>query len=306
MISANVFDVKRFGVNDGLGIRTVLFIKGCPLRCLWCQNPEGLCPEIRLWYVKSICAECKGCVASCPEHCISWDENGAHIDHGACSKCGKCVSACPTGALRMDAKSTSVYEAISEIERDRVFYAASGGGVTLSGGECTASPEFSLAILRECKKRSIHTAIETCLYMPASRLNEFADAADQIIADIKLFDPARHKAATGVDNGSILENVRLLSARKANLLLRTPLIPAFTDDDDNIKAIASFIASVDKDIPMQLLNYNPMCVEKYRSLRETYPIPPDVKPLNKARIRALEDIITGCGLRVVREGNDTE
>lgn len=306
MISANVFDIKRFGVNDGLGIRTVLFIKGCPLRCRWCQNPEGLHPGIRLWYLRNVCVQCKSCIAACEKDCISWDAQGAKIDHEVCDRCGECVSACPAGALRMDSERMSAEEAMAEIERDALFYKLSGGGVTLSGGECTASPEFSLSILRECKKRGIHTAIETCLYAPEELIEEFAAVTDQIVADIKLLDPVRHKAATGVDNALILKNVRLLAERKAKLLLRTPLIPGFTDDDDNIRAIARFVASVDKGIPLQLLNYNPMCKEKYRSLREDYPIPPEIKPLSKERIMALEDIIISCGLRVVKEGNDSE
>ncbi len=298
MITANVFDSKRFSINDGDGIRTTIFIKGCPLRCKWCQNPEGLIPEISLWYAKNSCVACKSCIAACEKGALSWDERGVKIDHDACTLCGDCVTACPTGAIRFDAREMSVEDALEEIEKDRPFY-GNDGGVTLSGGECMMNPAFSLGVLYGCRERGINAQIETSLFAPTETVDAFAKAADKIIADIKLINPARHKNATGVDNAPILRNIRRLSDQGVNLLLRVPLIPGFTDDDENISGIADFVASLGRDIPVELLNFNPMCREKYDSLRETYPFDPDQREIPQQRVDALKQILTDHGLTAI-------
>ncbi len=290
MMKALVFDIKRFGVNDGNGIRTVLFLKGCPLRCRWCQNPEGLTPDINVWYARSICILCRSCAAACPEKCIDFDGEGVRIDHSACTRCGACIHACPTGALRFDAQEMTVSEAMREIVKDEVFYRTAGGGVTLSGGDPAYSPGFSLAVLKACRERGIGTAVETCLYTNPDVADALADACDEVIADIKLIDPVRHKAATGTDNALILRNIRRLAARGANLRLRTPLIPGYTADEENIAAIADFIASVDPSIPYELINFNPMCREKYRSLRQEYGFDKDQKPFSPSEMRGFKAI----------------
>lgn len=298
MITANIFDVKRFSVNDGDGIRTTLFIKGCPLRCAWCQNPEGIDPQIRVWYAKNVCAGCRACVAACGEGTIGWDEKGADVDKQKCTLCGRCVSACPTGAIRFDAKRMSVEEAVAEIEKDAAFYGRDGG-VTLSGGECMASPEFSLAVLKACRERGIGTVIETSLYAPPETADAFYETTDRIIADIKLIDPARHKAGTGVDNALILGNIRRMAERKADLLLRTPLIPGYTDDEENIEGIAKFVSSLNADVPVELLNFNPMCRDKYESLRIPYRFDPNQREIPEQKVQALKQILTGYGLRAL-------
>ena len=298
MITANIFDIKRFSINDGDGIRTTIFLKGCPLACKWCQNPEGLIPEIQLWYAKNICVACKSCIAACEAGALKWDDRGVAIDHAACTRCGDCVVACPTGAIRFDAQSMSVEETLAEIEKDRPFY-GSDGGVTLSGGECMMSPAFSLGVLRGCRERGINTQIETSLFASQEVVTAFAQVTDKIIADIKLIDPIRHKQATGVDNAVILRNIRHLAETGTNLLLRVPLIPGFTDDEENIRGIAGFIDSLERDIPVELLNFNPMCREKYESLRETYQFDPDQREIPQARVDALKQILTEHGLRAI-------
>lgn len=295
MITANIFDIKRFSINDGDGIRTTIFMKICPLRCKWCQNPEGLIPEIRLWYAKNICVACKSCIAACEFGALSWDELGVKIDHDACTRCGACVTACPTGAIRFDAVQMSVEETLFEIEKDRPFYGADGG-VTLSGGECMANPAFSLGVLRGCREHGINTQIETSLYASPDIVDAFCEATDKVIADIKLIDPVRHKAATGVDNALILSNIKRLAQSDANLLLRVPLIPGYTDDEENIRGIAEFVASLGRDIPVELLNYNPMCREKYESLRQEYLMDPNQHELPEESVDALKAILTGYGL----------
>jgi len=297
MISANVFDIKRFGINDGGGIRTVLFLKGCPLRCRWCQNPEGFESGIRVWHARGACVRCRSCAAVCKRNALRFDERGLAIGED-CVLCGECVRACPTGAVRFDAKKMSVDEALEHIEKDRAFF-GSEGGVTLSGGECTASPEFSLAVLWKCKEKGIHTAIETCMHAPPETMDAFAEVTDQILADIKLIDPIRHVKATGTGNALILENIRRLSGR-SDLLLRIPLIPGFTADRENLEGIAAFIASLDVDVkpPVQLLNFNPMCREKYDSLRRTYGFDTNQRALAREKIRECESIMADYGLSV--------
>ena len=294
MICANIFDIKRFGINDGSGIRTVLFIKGCPLRCKWCHNPEGISPEIRLWRVIGRCVNCNGCIAACSRDALSADEQGIRIDDTKCNLCGDCVRACPTGAMQPDAVRMSVEDAMKEIERDAVFFGEKGG-VTLSGGECTASPDFSLAVLRACRERGINTAIETCMYTPPHIMDEFAEAADSIIADIKLIDPERHKAATGVDNTLILSNFKRLARSKKNLIIRIPLIPGYTADEENIAGIAKYIAGVNPKVPVELINFNPMCTGKYASLRRDFIANAPTHPYSHSQMEEFAQIVSDHG-----------
>lgn len=228
---------------------------------------------------------------------LSADGKGIRIDDKKCNLCGDCVKACPTGAMLPDSVSMSVDEAISEIERDKVFY-GENGGVTLSGGECTASPEFSLAVLKECRKRGIHTAIETCMHAPPGVMSEFADYTDSIIADIKIIDPKRHKEATGVDNSLILSNFEYLAANKKELIIRIPLIPGYTADKENISGIAEYIAGINKKVPVELINFNPMCTGKYLSLRKDFITDTAASPYPRTRMEEFAKIITDHGLSV--------
>lgn len=297
-MQANVFDCKRFGINDGGGIRTVLFIKGCPLRCKWCHNPEGLAHEIRLWRLLGSCVFCKACIKACPQGALCADENSILIDHDKCNLCGACVRECPTGAMKPDAINMSVDEAMSQILRDEVFYGEKGG-VTLSGGECTASPEFSLAVLEECRKRGIHTAIETCMHTPVGVMRAFAQATDSVIVDLKQIDPQRHKAVTGVDNALILKNFEYLAHNKQELLVRIPLIPSFTADGENIAGIASFIEGINKNVPVELINYNPMCTGKYDTLRMEFIKDAPSSPLPQQLLAEFAQIVRDHGLKVI-------
>lgn len=299
MSCANVFDIKRFGINDGAGIRTVLFLKGCPLRCKWCQNPEGLLPEIRLWYTPVACIGCKACLQACPAGALGWDEAGLTINHEACTRCGACIRACPTGALRFDARQMCVDDALAEIEKDRVFFESSGGGVTLSGGECTASPAFSLEVLGDCRESGIDTAMETCLHAPPATMDAFAKGCSRIIADLKLLDPMRHKQATGVDNALILENFERLAKSGVNLLIRIPLIPGYTADAENIRGLAAYIAGVNRDIPVELLNFNPMCREKYDAMRQAYALDATQQALPNEDVQRFRQWMVDAGLTVL-------
>ncbi len=297
MIKANIFDIKRFGINDGSGIRTVLFIKGCPLRCRWCHNPEGLLPDIHLWCAAGQCVGCNSCVNACTRGALSAGGQTVRINKQSCNLCGDCVRACPTGAMRPDAVRMSIDEAMAEIMRDEVFY-GTDGGVTLSGGECTASPEFSLAVLKACRERGIHTAIETCMYAPESVMHELADNTDSIIADIKILDADRHKAATGVDNALILRNFEWLARSGKDLLIRIPLIPGFTADINNISDIASYIAGINNQVPVELINFNPMCTGKYESMHKDFIANVQLAPYTHEEMENYARIIKDQGLTV--------
>jgi pyruvate formate lyase activating enzyme len=297
MIRANIFDIKRFGITDGGGIRTVLFIKGCPMRCKWCHNPEGISHDIRLWRMPGRCVNCGSCIAACGKCALTADDKGILIDDKKCDLCGDCVRACPTGAMLPDAVSMSVEEAMREITLDRVFYGDTGG-ITLSGGECTASPEFSLAVLKACREKGIHTAIETCMYAAPEIMNEFAQNTDSIIADIKILDTQRHKEATGVDNALILNNFEQLARTKKDLLIRIPLIPGYTADAKNISDIAAYISSVNDEVPVELINFNPMCEGKYESLRRDFITGAPKSPFTRNQMKEFAQIVSDHGLQV--------
>ena len=236
-----VFDIKRFAVHDGKGIRSTVFLKGCPLRCAWCHNPEGMVKKRRVWWVENHCIGCGACVNSCPRKAITADKKGMHVNPALCKGCSTCIDGCPTGAMRWDSKEMTVDEVMEVIRRDSIAYKKSGGGVTISGGEPTGEQaEFALAILRECKKEGFRTAIESSLYTRPEILEQFEDVVNDFIADIKIFDEERHKEATGVSNKRILENIRDLTSRH-KLLLRTPMIPGYTSDLENIRAIGEFV-----------------------------------------------------------------
>lgn len=264
-----IFELTRFAVHDGPGIRSTLFLKGCPLRCPWCQNPEGLQKEIRLWQNPSLCVGCKCCVQACKTGALTFTDR-LHIDEAACNLCGDCIAACPSGALSFDGREVSAEEAVELLLRDIEFY--DQGGVTLSGGEVFAQWQFALEVLTACHAMGVDTAIESCLYVEWEVLERFLPAVDHFIVDIKYLDAETHRRALGVGNARILENYARLVACGADVLVRTPLIPGYTATEENIRSIARFIAGTDKRARYELLNFNPLCRGKYDSLEQPYPV----------------------------------
>lgn len=265
-----IFDCKRFAVHDGEGLRTTLFLKGCPLRCPWCQNPEGLRCEVQLWHRQSQCLQCGCCAQACEKGAIVM-QPGPVIDRTCCNACGACVEACPAAAMELCGKTVSAEQAAALLLRDRVFF-GSQGGVTLSGGEVLAQPDFACAVLSLCKKAGVDTAIETSLYAPEDAIRRLMPVTDHFLIDIKLFDPARHKAVLGVDNTPVLRNFELLYDSGADILVRTPLIPGYTADAENLRAIARYLAGRAPEARYELLNFNPLCRSKYQSLGRSYPV----------------------------------
>lgn len=293
-----VFEVKRFAVHDGPGLRTTLFLKGCPLRCPWCQNPEGLHLEPRLWYKEADCLRCGNCVVSCQERALALDER-VHIDQAACVLCGRCLDACPTGALLLDGHEVSADEAEETLLQDAVFY-AEGGGITLSGGEVMAQWPFALELLRRMRARGVDTAIETCLLVKQDVLSRFLGLVDHFIVDIKYFDGAEHRRVLGESNELILANYRYLVGKSADVLVRTPLIPGYTATEANIRAIARFVRLTDANARYELLNFNPLCRSKYAALEEDYPV--SGQPFSAGEMEAFYTILREEGIaNIVRE-----
>ncbi|WP_232054759.1 glycyl-radical enzyme activating protein [Thermococcus sp. 2319x1] len=272
MVKGIIFDIKRYAIHDGPGIRTTIFMKGCPLRCWWCHNPEGISPKPDIMYFSFKCIHCHTCVKACPENAVSFDENEIqHIDREKCTGCGICAELCPTNALRLVGKVVTVEELIREIEKDIKFHDSSNGGVTFSGGEPLFQPKFLKETLKECKRRYIHTTVDTSGYAPTKVMEEVIPYTDLFLYDLKLFDEKEHVKYTGVPNELIKKNLKLLSEKKANVILRFPVIPGITDTEWNVKGWARFLSELDLSSiqEIDLLPYHDVG-EKFNRLGREY------------------------------------
>lgn len=237
-----IFDIQRYSIHDGPGIRTVVFLKGCPLRCRWCANPESQSSAPQLFYVRSRCIGCGSCVGACPDGEVSWQDDGLAIDWKKCENSDlRWTEACPTGALSVKGTWMEVSEVLQEIEKDRIFYERSGGGVTLSGGEPLQQAEFSIALLTECRQAGFPTAVETTGAVSFGTLERAAAVTDLFLYDIKAADAELHREWTGAEQGLILENLRRLAGIHDNIFVRTPFIPGVNGNEDEILAIIEIL-----------------------------------------------------------------
>ena len=298
-IKGNVLKIARFALHDGPGIRTVIFMKGCPLRCGWCSTPESqkLSPEME--YFVNKCLRCARCVDACPAGAISIISGGeVSTDRALCINCDfQCAEVCPTGARKIAGEEMTVGQVMAEVERDTIFYANSGGGVTLSGGEPAMQPEFSLAILKACKERDFHTAIETCGYVKWDILDEMLKYLDLVYIDIKHMSPEEHEKLTGKGNELVLENTRRIATNYPDipLIIRIPVIPGYNDSDENITSTAQFVRQLNGDHKIELLPYHKLGVSQYRVLARDYPLP-DLEPPPEERMRVLEGLVESYGI----------
>ena len=270
--SGRIFDIRRFSTHDGGGLRTTVFFKGCPLRCAWCHNPEGISPVSRPLWFAGACISCGSCVKAARSGGVSQTENGIRIDPRMAEDWNAVMDACPTGALRWDSRTISADELMHEIRKDKPFFVHGGGGVTLSGGDPLMQADFAAEILRRCNAEGIHTAVETELYAGTEDVRRVLSHAQRIYADLKIFDSEKHALYTGSGNAPILENLRMLLTEELRdrVIVRTPMIPGITSTEENIAQIAHFLASLDPDVRLELLNYNPLAAAKYPLVNKEY------------------------------------
>lgn len=299
-----VFDIQRYSIHDGPGIRTVIFLKGCPLRCLWCSNPESQKGTIELEFRSRLCEQSALCIPACPKSAIHPDPAAApedKIDFFRCDLCGECVQACPTGALHFIGQEYTPAEIFQQVLKDAAFYRRSGGGVTLSGGEPFFQPDFSLELLRLCYERGIPTAVETTGLVNWSVLAQSLPVTDLFLYDIKHLDAQLHKQYTGTSNTVILANLSRLAESGANIIIRVPLIPGFNADEGHLRAVGELASSLNiKEI--HLMPFHQFGRDKYTRLCRPNPMG-DTKglqdtPQGREQIEQAVDAVTRQGLKV--------
>jgi len=274
MTAGRILNIQRLSTEDGPGIRTTVFFKGCPLHCAWCHNPESISGQLQTQWFAVRCLNCLTCIQTCPNHCLSMTGAGLVMDRELCDVCGKCVEACPSGAREMLGRDMTVEQTLAELLKDRAYYEKSGGGVTLSGGEPTLQPDFSEALLRGLKAQGISTAIDTCGLASARTLDRLLHYTDLVLFDLKLFDPSLHREFTGLSNAQILENLDHIrdairgQDHPIDLWIRTPLIPGATATQANLSAIGRHLAShLDGMVSRwELCAFNNLCRDQYTRL----------------------------------------
>jgi pyruvate formate lyase activating enzyme len=267
--TATVFEIERFALNDGPGIRTVVFFKGCPLRCRWCSNPESQSAAVQLFYRPRRCLACSRCIQVCREKALKL-ERTLVIDRKRCTGCGECVRACNAEALSLAGSVRTIGDILREVLRDEVFYRNSGGGVTFSGGEPTSQPEALRALAERCRESGLHTCLETCGVFAWEAVRDTLPALDLILFDLKHADEARHEELTGRGNSLVLENFRRLLDAGKDLVVRFPLIPGLNDDDRNLERTADFLAETSPGRRIDILPYHRLGGSKYASLGREY------------------------------------
>lgn len=296
-----ITDIQRFSLNDGPGIRTTVFLKGCNLHCAWCHNPETIRKKNELMVYPANCIGCGHCVPVCPSGARSIAAGVLQFDRSRCTACGACAAVCFPGALKMAGRSVSVAEVMGEILQDRAYYADSGGGVTLSGGELFCQAEFTDALIDACREEKIPVAVETNLNWQFESVRPILEKLDLIMFDVKIFDSVEHKRWTGVENAELLDNARRLDTLDRPLIARTPLIPGATDSAENIRALAGFLRNFRNLRCYELLNFNPLGESKYRALEEKNPFV-SARPLKPEALNRLREAAESVGNLTIQIG----
>ena len=270
MAKAMVTNIQGYSIHDGAGIRTVVFLKGCPLRCLWCANPENLETPVQIGFLSNLCTGCGRCAKACSNGAIVTDRE-RRIDRSKCKSCGACVQACYYGALVSYGEERTVEDVFDKVRRDKMFYESSGGGVTVSGGEPLTHAHFVAELFELCHGEGINTCVETCGCVPRSSMELVQPLTDTFYFDLKLMDTELHKKYTGMDNVQILDNARFLAGKGGNILFRQPIIPGVNSDGENVRRTAEFILSLGRDdVGIQLMPYHRMGTAKYAALDKDY------------------------------------
>jgi pyruvate formate lyase activating enzyme len=297
MTSGMIFDLKRYAIHDGPGIRTSIFMKGCPLSCWWCHNPEGQLRKPQLIYRANRCKKSQACVDACPKGAISWAD-GPVTDWEVCDQCGKCAEVCFAGAYEIVGRAIEIEPLMAEITRDIPFYDQSNGGVTFTGGEPLLQMGFLRQALLRCKQQDIHTAVDTSGYTSWANLKSLLPLVDLFLFDLKHMDAEKHKQYMGVGNQRILSNLQNLSKEGAAIIVRIPLIPEVNDDAQNMMLSAAYLASLPHLQGVELMPYHEIGVAKYQALGMKYRMlaahPPTIE-----RIKEIENLFSNYGLPVI-------
>jgi pyruvate formate lyase activating enzyme len=327
MTSGILFDIKRFALHDGPGLRTTVFLKGCPLSCLGCHNPEGQGMRPELLFRPDRCNGCRDCLVVCPREALAWEEgpgkeggslpgetSSLRLLRDRCDVTGACVGVCLPGALEVVGREWTAAEVLAAVESDRLYYEESGGGVTFSGGEPFAQPDFLRELLEGCRDRDLSTIVDTCGHVSPHDFRAVAPLAGGLLFDVKLVDGDRHEAFTGVHNRWILENLRWLGGGGGNgrgdgdgpsVLVRIPLIPGVNDDEGNLRAAASLLSGLPRVFPVDLLPYHRLGEDKYERMGRSYRLS-EVRPPEEGRVLEAARILRREGLSVTIRGENDD
>ena len=291
-----VFNIQRYSIDDGPGVRTTVFMKGCPLTCLWCSNPESQCGLPEVTYRYTSCKRCGTCVKVCPEQAVTLSDDGVHIDRVKCTVCGECVKNCLPEALQISGKRMTLDEVWKVVKKDADYYEASGGGVTASGGEILAQADFVAALFKRCREAGYHTCADTSGFGDPAALLKILEYADLVYFDLKHMDLEAHKQYMGQSNELILNNLELVVKTGVPLVIRAPLIPGYNNSDENLRAMAAKVAEIAKDSVVNLLPYHRYGANKYRMIDMTYQLE-DVPELTSDELLHAKEIIESYGLK---------
>jgi pyruvate formate lyase activating enzyme len=292
-----IFDLRRYSIHDGPGIRTTVFFQGCPLSCWWCHNPESQARVPFVHWRGERCLTCGSCAAVCPEEAITVGEGEIATDPLRCHSCGRCTDVCPALARELVGRPRSVEEIVAEVEKDQPFYERSGGGVTFSGGEPLLQWRFLLALLLACGERGLHRAVDTSGVARRDVLLEIAEHTDLFLYDLKTLDPLRHVETTGVRNGRIIDNLRALAETGVEIWIRVPLVPGVNDDDENLDRTARFVRRLPGITRVSLLPFHASARDKHDRFGMPWRLG-DVEPLAEARVQELAERVAAHGLDV--------
>ena len=297
MTTCTVFDIKSFSIHDGPGTRTTVFLKGCPLHCAWCHNPESIDPQIEFQFWQERCIGCGTCAECCPTGALTIENGKPERDAQTCEECFNCIENCPGEAWQRIGQAMTVEEVMRIVRKDIISYDQSGGGVTFSGGEPLMQPDALHALLLACHDLGIHTALDTCGMAPRRTLEKVVDDVDLVLYDLKIMDAELHRRYMGVSNEIILDNLRWLDGQRKEIIIRIPVIPGVNDNRENLAAVMDFLNSLEHRHEVHLLAYHQTAMDKYRRMDHPYALP-HVQPPSAQDMETMRDLFEKNGFNV--------